>query len=259
MIREHSFDVKLRTVAIIQARMGATRLPGKVLKPLGGSSVLGNVLMRVKACPRLNRVIVATTDAPADDVVAAESEKFGAGCFRGSEPDVLSRYYGAAQMAGAEVVIRITADCPLYDGTLLDRMLAVFHRVNQDTTLPLDYMSNVLERTFPLGLDTEIFTFAALERAHHEAKQLHEREHVTPYFYHHPELFRLRSFKSDTDLSSYRWTLDTPEDWQFIEAVYHNLYEEAEIFSTAGVLKLLKERPELAKLNAHVEQKKLGE
>ena len=247
--------MKLKTVAIIQARMGATRLPGKVLKPLGGSSVLGNVLTRVKECSRLDRIIVATTDAPADDVVAAESRKFGAGCFRGSEQDVLSRYYGAAQMAEAEVVIRVTADCPLYDGTLLDRMLAVFHRVNKDTTLPLDYMSNVLERTFPRGLDTEIFTFAALERAHREAKQRHEREHVTPYLYHHPELFRLRSFKSDTNLSTHRWTLDTPEDWQFIEEVYQSLCRNGQIFSTAAVLKLLNERPELTNLNAHVEQK----
>jgi spore coat polysaccharide biosynthesis protein SpsF len=245
----------MKTVAIIQARMGATRLPGKVLRPLGDRSVLSHVIGRVTMASRLDSVMVATTDQAGDDAVAAECARLKVACFRGSEHDVLARYYGAAWEAHAQIVVRVTADCPLYDGTLLDRMLAEFGRLNA-TGVAVDYMSNVIKRTFPRGLDTEIFTFAALERTHQEATQPHEREHVTPFLYQHPELFCLHSFTNNVDLSDRRWTLDTPEDWRFIEAVYKALYREGTIFTTADVLKLLKERPDLAKLNAHVEQKK---
>jgi spore coat polysaccharide biosynthesis protein SpsF len=248
----------MKTVAIIQARMGATRLPGKVLRALCGYPVLGHVIRRVKAASRLDAVVVATTVAPADDVVAAECPHWGAACFRGSEQDVLSRYHGAAQMAGAEAIVRITADCPLYDPTLLDRMLADFAQPDAAGAIP-DCMSNVIERSFPRGLDTEIVTFAALDRTHREAAQPYEREHVIPYIYQHQNLFRVRSYKEKPNLSGHRWTLDTPEDWQFIEAVYQELHREGQLFTTGDVLNLLKKRPELAKLNAHVEQKKLGE
>lgn len=243
----------MKTAAIIQARMGATRLPGKVLRPLAGRSVLGHVLARVAACSRLDAVIVATTDKPADDGVAAESRRWGADCFRGSEEDVLARYYFAAQENRVDVIIRITADCPLYDSAVLDRMLARFREDPQT-----DYLSNVIKRTLPRGLDTEIFTFAALARAHGEARQPYEREHVTPYFYQHPDRFRLGSYEEEPDRSALRWTLDTPEDWAFIEAMYAALYRDDSVFGTAEVLKLLKDRPELGRLNAHVEQKKLG-
>ncbi|MBI4327439.1 MAG: glycosyltransferase family protein [Chloroflexi bacterium] len=248
----------MKTIAIIQARMGATRLPGKVLRPLCGQSVLGHVVARVQAARRPDGLLVATTEAAGDDVIAAECVRLGIGCFRGSEQDVLARYQGAARASGAEAIVRITADCPLFDGLLLDQMLAVFLEANQ-AGITVDYLSNVLKRTFPRGLDAEICTSAALERAHREATQLFEREHVTPFLYRHPELFRLRSFEGATDLSAHRWTLDTPEDWEFIEAVYEALPRGEEMFSTADVLKLLKEKPELTKINAHVEQKKLGQ
>jgi len=153
--------------------------------------------------------------------------------------------------------VRITADCPLFDPNLLDQMLAVFFEANK-RAVTVDCLSNVIRRTYPRGLDAEIFTAAALERANREATRPHEREHVTPYFYQHPQLFRLRSFEGDADLSAHRWTLDTPEDWQLIEAVYAALYRPDRLFTTADVLKLLKERPGLSKLNAYVEQKKLG-
>jgi spore coat polysaccharide biosynthesis protein SpsF len=193
-------------------------------------------------------------------------------CWRGSEQDVLDRYFGAAQATGAEVIVRVTSDCPLFDGALLDDMLAVFQRAGglqppsgatnhaterrlEAAGTGLDYLSNVQARRFPRGLDAEIFTFAALTRAHLEASRPHEREHVTPYFYQHPELFRLHSFEGREDWSAHRWTLDTPEDWQFVEAVYAAL---GAAFTTADVLKLLKAQPELARLNAHVEQKRLA-
>jgi spore coat polysaccharide biosynthesis protein SpsF len=242
----------VKTVAIIQARMGSTRLPGKVLRRLCGQSVLAHVVARVKSSRRLDGVMIATTNSPADDAVVAECGKLKVPFFRGSEEDVLARYFGAAQAAGADVIVRVTSDCPLFDGALLDEMLEVFRGANAD------YLSNTLKRTFPRGLDAEIFTFAALESAHREAAKPHEREHVTPFFYGHPELFRLRSFEGAVDLSAHRWTLDTAEDWEFVRAIYDALAKGGRMFSTEDVLKLLKERPELTILNTHVEQKKSG-
>lgn len=241
----------MKTIAIIQARMSSTRLPGKVLKPLAGDTVLGHVIRRVRLAKRLDGICIATTESPADEPIVTEAARLGVSCWRGSEPDVLDRYFGAARASGADVIVRVTSDCPLFDGALLDEMLAVFI-----ATPGLDYLSNVQVRRFPRGLDAEIFTFPALERAHREAAHFHEREHVTPYFYQNPELFRLRSFENKEDLSAHRWTLDTPEDWQFIEAVYASLGTNP---TTAEVLNLLNFRPELATLNARVEQKKLAQ
>ena len=231
--------------------MGSTRLPGKVLKPLAADTVLAHVVRRVRQAKRLDGICIATTESPSDEPIVAEAVRLGVRCFRGSEQDVLARYFGAAQANGADVIVRVTSDCPLFDGALLDAMLAVFH-----ATPGLDYLSNVQERRFPRGLDAEIFTFAALARTHEAATQPHEREHVTPYLYQHPEQFRLSSFVGKSDLSAHRWTLDTPEDWQFVEAVYAALGPR---FTTADVLNLLKARPELTTLNAHVEQKKLAQ
>lgn len=248
----------MKVTAIIQARMGATRLPGKVLLPLQGRSVLEHVVGRVRGASRLAEVCVATTTSPGDDAIVAECARLGVASFRGSEQDVLDRYYQAAKSRSAEAIVRVTADCPLYDPAHLDELLRLFNEANAGA-VTVDYFSNcTMHRTFPRGLDTEIFSFAALERAWREAKQPHEREHVTPYLYGHPELFRLRSFEGDTDLSGHRWTLDTPEDWQFVQAVYEALGGGGAAFTTGDVLKLLKERPELAKLNAHVQQKKTG-
>lgn len=229
--------------------MGSTRLPGKVLKHLAGDTVLGHVVRRVQQAKRLDGICIATTESPADQPIVAEAKRLGVNCWRGSEQDVLARYFGAAQASGADCIVRVTSDCPLFDGALLDEMLAVFH-----ATPDLDYLSNVQPRRFPRGLDAEIFTFGALARAHREAMQQHEREHVTPYFYQHPELFRLHSFDALEDLSAHRWTLDTPEDWRLLEAVYAELGTSC---SPTDVLTLLKLRPELVGLNADVEQKHL--
>ena len=234
--------------------MGSTRLPGKVLKQLAGDTVLGHVVRRVRQARRLDDICIATTESPADEPIVAEAARLGVGCWRGSEQDVLARYHGAAKDCGASVIVRITSDCPLFDGALLDQIIGVFCKLDEGVALKWDYMSNVLKRTYPRGLDAEIFTLNVLDRAQVEARQPHEREHVTPYFYQHPELFRLRSFDGGEDLSAHRWTLDTPEDWQFVEAVYAALGANC---STEDVLKLLKARPEFLSLNASVEQKKL--
>lgn len=236
--------------------MGSSRLPGKVMKVLGDKTVLGHVIARVLACPGVDEVIVATTTASQDEVIVKESLRYGAGIFRGSENDVLSRYYGAAREAGADVIVRVTSDCPLFDPQVLSAMLRRFHEARADGR-PMDYLSNTLERTFPRGLDAEVFTFVVLERAQREAMQPHEREHVTPYIYQHPEIFNLEGYRQAKDLSYHRWTLDTEEDWRLIRAVYEALYHEGRIFTTREVVDLLESRPDLLALNSQVEQKKL--
>jgi spore coat polysaccharide biosynthesis protein SpsF len=246
-------------VAIIQARIGSTRLPGKVMKTLHSKTVLGHVISRVKACPLVDEVVVATTVSPQDDVIVAESSRHGAMNFRGSEDNVLERYYFAAKQFRADVIVRVTSDCPLFDPLILSKMLQRFQKGNTKGS-HIDYLSNTLTRSFPRGLDTEIFTFDALQRTMREASQPFEFEHVTPYLYRHPEKFVLEEFKSDTNLSNYRWTLDTQEDFILIDAVFNALDRgNNHIFSTEEVLDFLNERPELAAINAHIEQKKLGE
>ncbi len=249
----------MKSVVIIQARMGSTRLPGKVMRKLCGKTVLGHVIARVRACRLIDEVVVATTTLARDDVVGEEGLRHGAKIFRGSEDDVLSRFYGAAQEAGADIVVRVTSDCPLYDPAVLDRMMEQFlsaHREGKGG----DYFCNFLKRTFPRGLETEIFTFAALAQAAREAVKPYEREHVTPYFYRHPEIFSLAAIENDADLSFHRWTLDTAEDWSLIHAIYENLGRNGDgIFGMEAVLGLLAKHPELSLLNAHVEQKKVGD
>ena len=247
----------MKTVAIIQARMGSTRLPGKVIKTLCGKTVLEHVIERVKGCRLLDEVVIATTVSPADDAIVKEAERCGVKWFRGSEEDVLERYYLAAKEYEAEVVVRVTSDCPLFDPTVLTEMLDYFNS-ERSQGLNIDYLSNTLTRSYPRGLDAEVFTFSALERAFLDAVQPYEREHVTPYIYQHPELFSLHGQTSDEDHSAHRWTLDTEEDFRLIEEIYFALYKENKFFTMEHILELLKQRPELARINVHVEQKKLG-
>jgi len=237
--------------------MGSRRLPGKVLKTLRSKSVLGHVIIRVKACPLVDQIIVATTDSLADDVVVAESARYGVSLFRGSENDVLGRYYLAAKQYSTDVIIRITSDCPLLDPRLLTQMLDKFSSLKA-AGMRIDYLSNTLTRTYPRGLDAEIFTFDTLARAHAQATQLDQREHVTQYIYQHPEIFSLHQYEGKVDLSQHRWTLDTSEDFVFLDAVYSALGETDDLFTTESVLALLNARPELVKINAHVTQKSSG-
>jgi len=243
----------MNIVAIIQARMGSTRLPGKVMKVLGDRTVLAHVIARAKAIPSVNRVVVATTVRPEDGAIAGEARRQGADVFRGSGSHVLSRYYGAATEAKADAVVRITSDCPLLDPFVSDRVIRAFLDGNYD------YVSLGLE-THPRGLDTEVFTYSALKRAHDEADRDYEFEHVTPYIYGHPERFRLHKVQQDEDDSGYRLTLDTPEDWQLIEKIYNALYKgNGNLFGWPDVKRVLGEHPDWVRINAHVRQKKLGE
>jgi spore coat polysaccharide biosynthesis protein SpsF len=246
----------MRSVAIIQARMNSSRLPGKVMLNLCGKTVLTHVVSRVQACKAIDQVVVATTDQAVDQDIVAEAKKLGAGVFCGSETDVLGRYYNAAKSFGAEIIVRVTADCPLFDPEVLSSMLVEFERISSTRTAKI-YLSNTRVRTYPRGLDAEIFNFPALETAYHKAKQEFEREHVTQYMHRHDDEFMLYDFTNTEDYSDYRWTLDTPEDFNFIETVYSELYKKGQVVSTDKVINLLKKRPELCKLNADVKQKKI--
>ncbi len=245
----------MKVVAIIQARMRSTRLWGKILEELCGVTVLAHDIRRVRAASRVDEVVVATSDLPVDDPVAEEAHRSGAQVVRGSEQDVLSRYHLAATRHDADVIVRITSDCPLFDPELLDRMLAEFLAALIGDH-PWDYYSNTLwGRTYPTGLDAEIFTRQALERAHREGLLPHEREHVTAYLHQHPELFHLGGMSAEEDNSRHRWTLDTPEDLELIRAVYGELYRPGCLFTTDEVLELFTRRPDLALLNSHIRAK----
>lgn len=234
----------MTVAAVIQARMGSTRLPGKIMRPLAGRPVLAHVIERVRACPLIREVVVATTALPRDDVVVELADSQGVRTHRGSEDDVLSRVYDAAR--GADVVVRVTADCPLLDPDLLERMLLRFTAA-REAGRALDYLSNTIVRTYPRGLDAEIVTFEALERAYRQAIDPYEREHVTPYIYRHPEMFRIEPFTGERDLSGLRWTLDTEEDYRFLTEISAALAGQDASFGMQAVLDLLARRPDLAR------------
>ena len=191
-----------RVVAIVQARLGSTRLPGKVMREVAGKPLIGHMLDRLARCERLDQVVVATPDE--DHELIAYVEERGVAIYRGAEHDVLSRYVGAAREQGAEVVVRLTADCPLIDPVLVDQVVEFF------LTGSFDYASNTLERGFPRGMDVEVFSIEALERADAETSDPQEREHVTLYLYRHPDRFRTGHFEL-------RLTVDTPADFALVE------------------------------------------
>ena len=199
---------------------------------------------------RIHEIIVATTEKSEDDAIAEAARRNGAAVFRGSEEDVLDRYYRATCSCQAEVVVRITADCPLIDPELSDQVTQRF------LTERPDYASNVLNRTYPRGLDTEVMSATALERAWQAASEPYQRIHVTPYLYQHPESFKLLSVTGDADHSRHRWTLDTPEDLQFLQAVYARLGKRQD-FTWHDVLSLIDREPELLKINREIVQKAL--
>lgn len=236
------------TTAILQARMGSTRLPGKMLLPIfDNKGALELMLERVAAAKSIDRVVVATTTLAEDDPLVALCEKLGIASFRGDSVNVLDRYYQCARtLARDDVLVRLTGDCPLHDPVVIDRVVAFFHGGQYD------YAANTHPPTYPDGLDAEVFSFRALERAWHEATLLSEREHVTYYLYTHPEFFRLGNLALEEDLSAHRWTLDEPADLEFIRQVYAALYPSRKNFGMQDVLALLKERPELLDINQDI-------
>jgi spore coat polysaccharide biosynthesis protein SpsF len=245
----------VKTVAIIQARMGSTRLPGKVMLPLDGSHVLTHDVQRVRKADTVDEVIVATSTKTADDIVARYADRAGARFFRGSEDDVLDRMFSAATEANANTVVRITGDCPLIDPDVIDVM------VNRLDTEGRDYCSNTFERTFPRGLDAEAFTYESFEYVYENAKEPHHREHVTPYYRENDDQFNLVSVTSEEifdepwmqDRDDLRLTLDEADDYELLREVYDQV-EYEDILPIQDAVSVIDDQ-DLQKLNAEVKQK----
>ena len=239
----------MKIVAIVQARMGSTRLPGKVMMDLLGEPVLVRDVNRLKRSELLDEIVIATTNLPTDDLIVSLCKELGWKYYRGDENDVLDRYYQAARTYNADAIVRVTSDCPMIDPGIVDKVIRTFLE-NADT----DYVSNILPpRTFPRGLDIEVMTFEALERAWINDKDPKQREHVTPYIYRNRDMFIIRGVFNETDLSSHRWTLDTPEDLVFIRTVYEHF--ENDVFSWEDVLEYLDGHPDVVNINFNVQQK----
>jgi len=236
--------------AIIQAHMGSTRLPGKVLMDLAGEPMLSRVVKRTMRAQKINKVVVATTTKPQDDVIVDLCQAEGWLYFRGSEEDVLDRYYQTAKKYGGDIIVRITSDCPLIEPEVTDLVINEFLRSQAD------YASNSFEpHTYPRGLDTEVMSFAALERAWREDKNPAWREHVTPYIYRHPEKFKLYAVRNDKDYSYLRWTVDIAQDLELVRKIYEHFGNDR--FSWQEVIALLQKHPEWLEINKDVLQKEV--
>jgi spore coat polysaccharide biosynthesis protein SpsF len=262
----------MKTVAIIQARMGSSRLPGKVLLDIAGKPMMQRVIERTQRAHSLDSVTVATTTDPTDDPVAAFAASIGIPCTRGSLHDVLDRYYQAAKTHQADVIVRITADCPVVDPEVIDQTVRL---VTENSAF--DFSCNRLPppfgRTFPIGLDVEACTFAALQRAWQESTETFHREHVMPFIYEgtrlalrtpriaegvSPRGFRIAQLHHQPDYGSLRWTVDTPEDLVFMREIFTRLGNKTD-FTWYDVLEIIQQHPELAQINAAVRHKTMTE
>lgn len=243
----------MRIEAFIQARMGSTRLPGKVLKKILGKPLLEFLIERVSCSHEIDDIVVLTSHKTEDDAIVSFCEEKKIHYFRGSEDDVLDRFYQSALQRNVDGIVRITADCPLIDPEVIDQLVHTFRNAYPD----IDYLSNTLQRTYPRGLDTEVFSVNALQRAFNCARYPEEREHVTLYLYRHPELFDLKNIAHVPTLEKYRWTVDTPEDFALVRLILENLYPTHPQFRLKDVLTLLSQHSEWNEINAHIEQKKL--
>jgi spore coat polysaccharide biosynthesis protein SpsF len=232
--------------------MASSRLPGKVLRDIGGEPMLVRVVERVRRAGMVHAVGVATTTDPSDDPVAELCEARGYPLWRGSQFDVLDRYYRAAEQFGADVIVRVTADCPVIDPDVIDQAVKAFFEAG------VDFAANRLpppwKRTFPIGLDTEVVSLRALERAWKEAVEKHQREHVMPYFYDEEGRFRIRVIDTQPDYGSLRWTVDTPEDLELLRLIFAR-FDNRDDFDWKDIVALFEREPELAQINAKVRHK----
>ena len=234
--------------------MTSTRLPGKVLKEVAGRPLLDYQIERLRRVHLADDVAIATTENDTDEPLVDFCRRRDVPFVRGSEADVLDRYYQAALACAASIIVRVTSDCPLIDPAVVDRVIAAFCKADGSA----DYASNTLHRTYPRGLDCEVFPFSVLEQAHDAATEKAEREHVTPYVYHHPELFRLLNVAGKDDFSRFRWTVDTPEDFELIRRMLEELYPANPTFAMEDCLRLLQANPEWLAINADIQQKALN-
>lgn len=243
----------MRIIATIEARMDSSRLPGKILKEILGRPTLELLVERVRRSKFIQDVVVATTVAPNDETTVNACDKMGVKSFRGSSDDVLARVLQAAKANNADLIVELTGDCPLLDPVLIDDVIRYFLDGN------FDYVSNVLERTYPRGMDTQIFPVRVLEEVDKLTQDPADRENVSLYIYEHPERFKLGGVTARDPLlrrPDLRLTVDMPEDYALIKAIYENLYPKNPSFSLGDVIRLIEENPDLKALNAHVQQKK---
>jgi spore coat polysaccharide biosynthesis protein SpsF len=239
----------MRTLGVVQARMGSTRLPGKVLRQLAGRTVLERVVRAARDSNVLDELVVATTEEPVDDAIVAECAAIGVPVHRGPVDDVLTRFLGVLDSHDSDTVLRFTADCPLLDPELIALAAKVFAAAPY-----VDYLSTSIARTLPRGLDVEVVRTDVLRSIDKLATE-HHRTHVTSYIYSHPEDFTVLGLTMQPDLSHLRLTLDTPDDWRLIEAIIEHFGDVSVPVRT--LTDWLAHRPELTVLNAHVEQKAL--
>lgn len=241
-----------KTVAVIQARMGSTRLPEKVLMDIGSKPMLWHVYERAKCAALVDRAVVATSVEPEDDAIETFCEERGIPCHRGSEADVLDRYHETAVAENAATVVRLTGDCPLLSPPVIDRVIGAYQQSDAD------YVTNIMEYTHPDGLDVEVFDVEALATAQAEATTPQQREHVTVYI-RESDAFETQNVENVLDLSRYeftdpetvmRWTVDYPEDLEFVRAVYDRLTDDGHwVFDQQSVLELLEREPSLLSIN----------
>ena len=231
-------------VAILQARMSSSRLPGKVLKPILGKPMIQYEIERIRKSRHIDKLVLATSDDAADDCLVNMCKLHNINVFRGSLQDVLDRYYQCAKQYQAKYIVRLTGDCPVIDWTIIDQ---VIEKHIEDGN---DYTSNTLNPTYPDGLDVEVFNFSAIEDAWNKAQLLSEREHVTPYIYKNPQKFKLGCLKNNIDLSALRWTVDEHEDFLFITQIYERLYPVNKDFLMKDVVDLIKQIPDLSAINS---------
>ncbi len=236
-------DKKLKVVAIIQARMGSTRFPGKSAAIILDKPLLAHVITRVKASKTIDTVVVATTRSPEDEVIRKIAKVYFTEVYSGSSQDVLDRFYQAAKRVKADIIVRITADDPFKDPDILDYLTRFLLEHPE-----FDYVSNTLKPTYPEGLDIEVFRYSALEKAWKNARLPSEREHVTSYITKKNEQFKIKNIENSEDLSKLRWTIDYKDDLKFAQEIYARLRYKG-IFHMEDILDILKKEPELMKIN----------
>ena len=241
----------MKTAIIVQARMTSTRLPGKVLKPILGKPLLEYQIERLQRVKLADEILIATTTNETDEPIVELCNRLAVAYFRGSEEDVLGRYYQAATEHKADLVVRVTSDCPLIDPKVIDEVID-FYLKNQSN---YDYVSNSLERTYPRGMDTEVFSFSTLQQAFWEATAQPDREHVTPFIHRQSARYRLGHVIYSEDCSHHRWTVDTAEDFELIQKIIEAIYPRKPNFTLEDCLSLLKKHPEWYIINSHVSQK----
>jgi spore coat polysaccharide biosynthesis protein SpsF len=239
----------IKTVIVVQARMSSSRLPGKVMLPILGQSLLRRMVERVQMIQHEATIVIATSQEPADDIIEEEAARIGIPCYRGSLNNLLDRHYQAAKLFDAGIVLKIPSDCPLIDPRIIDQVLAFYF----DHTGDYDYVSNLHPATFPDGNDVEIMTMACMERLMQEATRPLELEHTTPYIWENPDKFRIANVLWETGLDysmSHRFTIDYEADYRFINKVFEELYPVKPDFSCGDIIALLEKKPEIYGINS---------